>query len=46
MELKHGILNEEEIVAMQMRELERAKESLSTEIIKIREEMERSTKQM
>jgi hypothetical protein len=46
MELKHGILNEEEIVVVQIRELERAKEALSTEIIKIREEMERSTKQM
>ena len=33
MELKHGTLNEEEKAAVQMRELEKAKEALTLEII-------------
>ena len=46
MELKHGILDEEEKVESQMRELERVKEALALEIVQIREERECSSNQM
>ena len=46
MELKHGILNEEEKVALQIRQLEKAKEDLAAEITELRDEQERGSDQM
>lgn len=40
--MKHGILNEEEKVERQMRELETAKERLAKQIDEIRQEMDLS----